>query len=103
MNTAASDLEDAQSGSVLLRIKACVEEINRLDFLLVAGARHGAAPPPQKEIFDALSRATIACADAVETAGEQPMPADHRDAILLLQIAITDLAATLKSHVKLVV
>ena len=103
MNTATSDLEGEQSGSVLRRIQAYVEEINRLDFLLVASAKRGSPPPPQKEIFDALSKATIACGDAVEAAGEKPMATDVREAILLLQVAITDLTATLKTYAKLMV
>ena len=87
----------------LAQIKVCVEEVNRLDFLLVASAKRGSLPPPQKEIFDALSNSTIACADAVEAAGEKPMATDVREAILLLQVAITDLAATLRTYAKLVV
>jgi len=60
-------------------------------------------PPAQSEIFDALSKSAIACADAVEAAGEKPMPTEVRKAILLLQVAITDLAATLKTCAKLTV
>ena len=91
-----------QNGSDVGRIKACVDEINRLDFLLVAGARRGSLAPPQKEIFDALSKACIVCADAIEAAGEEPMATDVRADVLLLQVAITDLAATLRTYAKLV-
>jgi hypothetical protein len=55
MSNEGDDDLDTPTGSE--RIKACVEEINRLDFLLVAGAKRESLPPPQKEIFDALSKA----------------------------------------------
>ena len=93
----------APSHSVLECVKACIDELNRVDFLLVASAKRSSLPPAQSEIFDALSKSAIACADAVEAAGEKPMPTEVRKAILLLQVAITDLAATLKTCAKLMV
>jgi len=85
---------------VLERVRACIEEINRLDLVVIAASKTRSSAPAQSDIFEALSHAGIACANAVETLDG---PSDVREAVLLLQVAITDFAATLKTYPKLVV
>jgi hypothetical protein len=72
-------------------------------WLSPAAAKGQSVAPPQAEIFEALAEAAIVCADAIEASDDKPISTELRAAFLLLQVAITDLAATLKTYPKLVV
>jgi hypothetical protein len=85
------------SGLVLSRVKACIEQLNRLDLLLIAAAKTHSSAPSQSQIFEAFSEAGIACADAVDVFTDKPISPAVRE------VAITDFAVTLKTYHKLVV
>ena len=68
--------------STLERISACTEELERIDFNLIAATQTGAGPPLEAEIFGALSEAAIACADAIEEAADNPIPMNEQQAVV---------------------
>ena len=103
MKKAASPDGQKAPREMLARIQYSIEEVNRLDLALIGAAKTRGAPPSQAEIFDALSDAAITCADAIEELGDKPAPNNLRSAILLLQVSLTDFAASLKLYAKLVV
>ena len=85
------------------RLEGRVAELNRIDGALVAAAKAGTAPPSTHEIFGALSNASIACSDVIGTYSATPIPANVRTGLFDLHSAITDLAASLKLYVMLMV
>lgn len=76
-------------------------ELNRIDTVVLAAAKAGTALPPSAEIFGALSDASIACADVIDTVGARSVPENVRTGLFRLNCAITDLAASLKLYVML--
>jgi hypothetical protein len=85
------------------RLASQTAELNRIDAAVVAAAKGGAALPPSNEIFGALSDASIACAEVIDTYGARSVPANVRTGLFRLNCATTDLAASLKLYVTLMV
>ena len=53
-------------------LASLVAELNRIDTAVLAAAKAGTALPYSDEIFDALSDASIACAEVIDTYGANP-------------------------------
>lgn len=75
-----------------------VAEVLRIDCLIVAAAKRGLPPPTAGLAFEALSDASIAAADAIESCGAAPLPSDVRTELLRLHCAISDLVTTLQLY-----
>jgi hypothetical protein len=85
------------------RLASHTAKINRIDTAVVAAAKAGTALPPSDEIFGALSDASIACAEVIDTFGAKSVPENVLAGLFRLNCAITDLAASLKLYVMLMV
>ena len=89
--------------TILERIYVCTTEIDRLDFGLVASRKTGSGPPSDAEVFGALAEAATVCADAIEEAAENPITVAVREAVVILQVSVVNLATSLKTYAMLVV
>lgn len=78
-----------------------VVELNRIDSAVVAAAKAGTALPAPDKIFGALSDATIASSDAIDTYRGRSVPESVRIDLAHLNVAIINLAASLKIYVTL--
>jgi hypothetical protein len=78
-------------------------ELNRIDTAIVAAARTGTPLPPLAAIFGALSDASIASADVLETSVATPLPVHVRNSLLRLQCSMTDVTTSLKLYSTLTV
>jgi hypothetical protein len=81
-----------------LRLGSHEAELNRIDTAFVGAAKTGARLPSSSKIFGALSDASIACAEVIDTYGPRPVPVDVRAGLLRLHCAITDVTASLKLY-----
>lgn len=86
-----------------LRLGSHEAELNRIDSAIVVAAKTGVAPPSPAVIFGALSDASIAFADALETCDATPLPVHVRNSLLRLQCSMTDVATSLKLYTALTV
>ena len=80
-----------------------VAELNRIDTAIVAAAKTGVPLPSPAVIFGALSDASIASADALETCVATSVPVHVRNSLLRLQCSMTDVAISLKLYTTLTV
>ena len=81
-----------------LRLGSHEAELNRIDTAVVAAARTGSPLPSPAVIFGALSDASIASADALETCVATPLPVHVANSLLRLQCSMTDVAISLKLY-----
>ena len=86
-----------------LRLGSHEVELNRIDTAIVAAARRGTPLPSPAVIFGALSDASIASADALETCVATPLPVNVRISILRLQCSMTDVVTSLAHYTTLTV
>jgi hypothetical protein len=86
-----------------IRLGSHEAELNRIDTAIIVAVKSRVPLPPSPEIFGALSDASIACAEVINTYGARPIPANVRAGLFRLHCAIRDLAATLKIYVMLMV
>ena len=84
-----------------LRLGSHEAELNRIDTAFVGAAKTGARLPSSSKIFSALSDASIACAEVIETYGSRPIPADVRTGLCRVHCAVTDLTASLNLYAAL--
>jgi hypothetical protein len=80
-----------------------VAELNRIDTAILSAAKTGTPLPSPAVIFGALSDASLASAEALESCGATPIPASVRTDLLGLQCAMTDVATSLKLYTILAV
>ncbi len=85
------------------RLAGHLAELNRIDTAIVAAAKAGTALPSSDEIFGALSDASIACTDVIDTYGARSVPENVLTDLFRLNCAITDLTASLKLYATLIV
>jgi hypothetical protein len=81
-----------------LRLGSHEVELNRIDTAFVGAAKAGTRLPAPTKIFGALTDASIACAEVIDTYEARPIPANVRTGLSRLHCAITDLAASLKLY-----
>jgi hypothetical protein len=81
-----------------LRLGSHEAELNRIDTALVGAAKAGTRLPSPSKIFGALTDASIACAEVIDTYGARPIPADVRTGLCRVHCAVTDLTASLKLY-----
>jgi hypothetical protein len=84
-----------------LRLGSHEVELNRIDTAFVAAAKAGTCLPAAANIFRALTDASIACAEVIDTYEARPIPTNVRTGLSRLHCAITDLAASLKLYAAL--
>jgi hypothetical protein len=84
------------------RLASHVVQLNRIDNLLLAAGKTGTPLPSSTEIFTALSDAMIESAEVVDSYRER-IPDDVRIGLFRLNCAATDLVASLKHYVSLMV
>ena len=80
-----------------------VAELNRIDTAILAAAKTGTPIPSPAVIFGALSDASLASAEALESCGTTPVRANVRTNLLGLQCAMTDVETSLKLYTTLAV
>ena len=80
-----------------------VAELNRIDTAILAAAKTGTTIPSPAVIFGALSDASLASAEALESCGATPLPAYVRTSLLGLQCAMTDVETSLRLYTTLAV
>jgi hypothetical protein len=80
-----------------------VAELNRIDTAILAAAKAGTPLPSPAVIFEALSDASLASAEALQSCRATPVPVNVRTNLLGLQCAITDVATSLKLYTTLAV
>jgi hypothetical protein len=83
-----------------LRLGSHEVELNRIDTAFVTAAKAGTRLPAPTKIFGALTDASIACAEVIDTYEARPIPTSVRTGLSRLHCAITDLAASLKLLMK---
>ena len=81
-----------------LRLGSHEAELHRIDTAFVAAAKAGTRLPSPSKIFGALTDASIACAEVIDTYGARPIPANVRTGLIRLHCAITDVTASLKLY-----
>ena len=86
-----------------LRLGSHEAKLNRIDATIVAGAKTGVGLPSPAVIFGALSDASIASADALETCVATPLPVNVRNSLLRLQCSMTDVVTSLAHYTTLTV
>lgn len=91
--------EDAAKQSLLLESHEV--ELNGIDCSVVAAARTGTTLPRAATIFGAMADASIASADVMDLYRAVPIPENIRAALMRLQCATTNLAASLKLYAAL--
>ncbi len=89
--------------SAELRLASHVVELNRIDNLLLAAGKTGSLLPSSTMIFTALSDAMIESAEVVDSYRERAIPDDVCIGLFRLNCAATDLVASLKHYVSLMV
>ena len=87
-----------ESAKQQLQLGSHEAELNRIDTALVGAAKAGFRPPSSSKIFGALSDASIACAEMLDTYADRPIPMHIRTGLSRLHCAITDLEASLKMY-----
>jgi len=80
-----------------------VAELNRIDTAILSAAKTGTPLPSPAVIFGALSAASLASAEALESCGTTPVRANVRTNLLGLQCAMTDVETSLKLYTTLAV
>ena len=78
-----------------------VAELNRIDTAILSAAKTGTPLPSPAVIFGALSDASLASAEALESCGATPFPVNVCTNLLGLQCAMTDVATSLKLYTTL--
>ena len=86
-----------------LRLGSHEAKLNRIDATIVAAAKTGVGLPSPAVIFGALSDASIASADALETCVATPLPVNVRNSLLRLQCSMTDVVTSLAHYTTLTV
>ena len=81
-----------------LRLGSHETELNFIDTAFVSAVKAGSRLPSPSKIFGALSDASIACAEVIETYGSRPIPADVRTGLSRVHCAVTDLTASLNLY-----
>jgi len=81
-----------------LRLGSHEVELNRIDTAFLAAAKTGTRLPSTNKVFGALTDASIACAEVIDTYEARPIPTNVRTGLSRLHCAITDLAASLKLY-----
>lgn len=76
-------------------------KLDRIDTAVVEAAKAGTTQLPADTVFGALSDASIASSDAIDTYRGRAMPESIRSDLVCLNVAITNLAASLKLYVTL--
>ena len=85
------------------RLASHVVQLNRIDNTVLAARRTGTPPPSSTEIFTTLSDALIESADVIDSYQKTAIPDDVRIGLFRLNCAATDLVASLKHYVSLMV
>jgi hypothetical protein len=80
-----------------------VAELNRIDTAILAAAKTGTPLPSPGLVFGALSDASLASAEALESYRGRAIPANVHTNLLGLQCAMTDVATSLKFYMTLAV
>jgi hypothetical protein len=84
-----------------LRLGSHEAELNRIDTAFVGAVKTGTRLPSPSKIFGALTDASIACAEVIDTYGSRPIPADVRTGLCRVHCAATDLTASLNLYAAL--
>ena len=80
-----------------------VAELNRIDTAILSAAKTGTPLPSPAVIFGALSDASLASAEALESCGTTSVQVNVRTSLLGLQCAMTDVETSLRLYTTLAV
>ena len=78
-------------------------QLNRIDDMLLTAGKTATPLPSAAEVFTTLSDALIESAEVVDSYRERTLPEDIRIGLFRLNCAATDLVASLKHYVRLMV